>query len=446
MRILLKCPSRARPKQLLETLTKYVTMASKPELMGIVISCDVDDSTMTPEPIQRQVFQVIDRFAWKALYYGNNKTKIEACNADIEKVEYPWDIVVLVSDDMIPEVRGYDEIIRRTGSLDSILWFNDGFQGYKLNTLSIYGRTMYERLGSMYAPQYKSFYCDTELTDLCKTTLKDKTIYNQTCIIRHRHPSLGYAVAVDALYVRNHKYFEEDLRTYISRKQYECDLSILIPTLVERQSKFDTLTASLREMFARICPGLRLQINELRDNRQMSVGMKRRLLLEQSKGKYSVFIDDDDDVTDAYFEDFLACFIASDDVMRIRGRMSGYTFAHSIEYPLNGIMYTDMFVRPPNHLNPMLTEFARLSTFEDASRGEDLKWTIDLAKTGILKHETRSDPSRIHYNYNVSMALDPRVIEYQKTHTYEEWVKTLLVPAKPRTSVLRLGSRGFVSK
>ena len=445
MKILLKCPSRSRPKQLLETLSKYATMAVRPDLMGVVISCDVDDATMTPEPIQRQVFQVIDKFAWKALYYGANKTKIEACNADIKKVDYPWDIVVLVSDDMIPEVRGYDEMIRRAApGLDCILWFNDGFQEYKLNTLSIYGREMYNRLGSMYVPDYKSFYCDTELTDLCKGSLKDKTVYNPTCIIRHRHPALGYS-GVDALYMRNQKYFEVDIRTYISRKAYSCDLSILIPTLVDRQAQFTQLVASLREQFARICPGLRLEINELRDNREMSVGMKRRLLLERATGKYVAFIDDDDSVTDAYFEDFLTCFTSGHDVMMLRGDMIGHTFVHSISHSLSGAMYANnMFIRPPNHLNPMLADFARLVTFEDAIRGEDLKWTIDLAKTGMLKHETPT--TRVHYNYNVQGTVSPQLIEYQKTHTYEEWVKALLVPAKPVRSGLRLSSRGFVSK
>jgi len=445
MKILLKCPSRSRPKQLLETLSKYVTMASRPDLMGVVISCDVDDTTMTNEVVQRQVFQVIDKFAWKALYYGENKTKIEACNADIEKVDYPWDLVVLVSDDMIPEIHGYDDIIRKSApSLDCILWFNDGYQGYKLNTLSIYGREMYRRLGSMYAREYKSFYCDTELTDLCKGVEKSKTVYNPLCIIRHRHPALGYGGA-DSLYLRNQKYFEQDLRTYISRKVYSCDLSILIPTLVERLPQFTALVLSLREQFARICPGLRLEINELRDNRQMSVGMKRRLLLERATGKYVAFVDDDDSVTDAYFEDFLSCFTSGHDVMMIRGDMGGHTFVHSIRYPLTGSMYIDnMFVRPPNHLNPMLTEFARLATFEDATRGEDLKWTIDLAKTGILKHETPS--TRVQYLYTINVAVDPRVIEYQKTHTYDEWVKALLVPAKPARTGLRLSSRGFVSK
>ena len=180
----------------------------------------------------------------------------------------------------------------------------------------------------------------------------------------------------------------------------------------------------------------------------MSVGMKRRILLANAKGKYTTFIDDDDSVTDAYFEDFLACFTEQNDVMRIRGQMEEHTFTHSIGIPLTGKLYLDgVFVRPPNHLNPMLADIAKLIQFEDATRGEDLKWTIDLAKTGFLRKETQSDPSRIHYVYNIKgRPVPPQVIEYQKTHTYEEWAKVLLIPAKVKAGGLRLTSRGFVSK
>lgn len=458
MRILLKCPSRSRPQQLLTTLRRYASMAARLDLMGIAVSCDVDDTTMTGSDVQQQLFQVMNQFAWNGLYYSANTSKIEACNADVEKVDYPWDIIVLVSDDMIPEVRGYDEFIRRaaTPDLDCILWFNDGFQGDKLNTLSIYGRAMYTRFGSLYCPEYKSLFCDTELTDLCKGPLKEKTVYNPICIIRHRHPLLGHAVAFDALYVRNQKFYEADLRTYISRKQYACDLSVLIPTLVERRDTCTRLKEAIREKFARLCPGLRLEINEDVDNREKSVGLKRKHLVETANGKYSAFIDDDDEVTDAYFEDFFTCFQTAQDVMRIRGQMGPHTFTHSTEFPLSGKMYVGgVFVRPPNHLNPMLNDIARLVSFEDATRGEDLKWSIGLARTGLLKNETRSEPGRIHYIYNLGgRHVDPRTIEYQATHSYEETLPLLYMAARPRPPtvqapkrpILRLTARGFVSK
>lgn len=464
MRILLKCPTRGRPEQVIATLKKYVQLARRPDRIGIAISCDVDDPTMTPSAVQQRLLSTVSNFEWTALYFGGSKTKIEACNADMEKIEYPWDVVVLVSDDMVPEVSGYDELIRYAMSpdRDCILWFNDGHQEYFLNTLAIYGRVMYERLGHIYEPAYKSFYCDTELTDRCKTDLLPKTRYISKCIIRHKH-FFWTKETPDALYQQNQRFWSDDFRTYMNRKKYDFDLSILIATLEQRRPLFEKLTADIREKFARICPGLRLEILEERDSGQMSVGMKRRRLLNNAKGVYSAFIDDDDDVTNAYFEDFLACFNEKKDVMRIRGQMHDQTFTHSLENKLNGMMWVDgIFVRLPNHLNPMRSEIARMIQFEDATRGEDLKWTIQLSKSGLLKSEYTSDPSRIHYKYNLGdRVIGPEFVEYQKSHTHQDWISTLLVSApKPqppqsqtqrpqqerRIGAMRLGARGFVSR
>jgi hypothetical protein len=433
------------------TLKKYVDLARRPDQIGIAISCDVDDVTMTPSAVQQRLLGLVSRFEWSALYFGGSKTKIEACNADIEKVEYPWDIVVLVSDDMIPEVPGYDEIIRQqmTPDRDCILWFNDGHQEYHLNTLSIYGRTMYERLGHIYEPAYKSFYCDTEITDRCKSDLASKTKYIPRCIIRHKHP-FWTKQAPDALYHQNQRFWTEDFRTYMFRKNYQFDFSILIATLEQRRSLFDKLTADLREKFARLCPGLRLEILEERDAGQISVGLKRRNLLQRAKGRYLAFIDDDDAVTDEYFEDFLKCFTEKKDMMRIRGKMHDYTFTNSLDTTLDSKMYVDgIFIRLPNHINPMLAEIARMVTFEDAVRGEDLKWTISLAKLGLLKSESTSDPSRIHYLYNLGdRPITTVFIESQKQRTLQEWVTTILIPTPQpdRRSGMRLGARGFVSR
>jgi hypothetical protein len=451
MRILLKCPTRGRPDQVMATLKKYVDLARRPDQIGIAISCDVDDVTMTPSAVQQRLLGLVSKFEWSALYFGGSKTKIEACNADIEKVEYPWDIVVLVSDDMIPEVPGYDEIIRQQmpPDRDAILWFNDGHQEYHLNTLSIYGRTMYERLGHIYEPAYKSFYCDTEITDRCKSDLASKTKYIPRCIIRHKHP-FWTKQAPDALYHQNQRFWTEDFRTYMFRKNYQFDFSILIATLEQRRSLFDKLTADLREKFARLCPGLRLEIIEERDAGQISVGLKRRKLLQRAKGKYTAFIDDDDAVTDEYFEDFLKCFTEKKDMMRIRGKMHEYTFTNSLDTTLDSKMYVDgVFIRLPNHINPMLAEIARMVMFEDAVRGEDLKWTISLAKLGLLKSESTSDPSRIHYLYNLGdRPITTEFIESQKQRTLQEWVTTLLIPTPQpeRRSGMRLGARGFVSR
>lgn len=460
MRILLKCPTRSRPQKVIQTLASYVKLANHPEQLGVAISCDEDDDSMKRNLVQEELLRTLNPVAWKRIFFSPNKNKIQACNANMNEIDYEWDIVVLVSDDMIPQVQGYDDVIRNHmmssfPDTNGILWFNDGAQGDKLNTLCVFGRTMYQSFGYIYHPEYKSLFCDTELTDLCKGDLASKCLYVPYCIIRHEHPGTGYAQNNDALYVLNQKYWNEDMYTYIRRKTYAYDWSVLIPTIPGREEKLRTLIGSIREKMSRICPDLRLEFCLSFDNRETSVGLKRQHLLNQAKGRYLSFIDDDDDITDAYIEDLQACFRGGYHVMRLRGNIEPYTFTHSLENTLTTPMARgEVFLRPPNHLNPMMSDVAKFIHFRDAIRGEDLDWTIRLSKTGFLTTEYKTDDSRIHYIYNMGeRKVGPGSLAMQQATSYETMLSMVWTsngaqaptPQTPSTG-LRLTSRGFVSR
>ena len=461
MRILLKFPTRSRPMEALNVLRKYYQLANRPDMIGVAVSCDEDDESMTRGLVKDEMHKTsLQYFAWQRVFYGQSKSKIEACNADIAAVDWSWDIVMLVSDDMVPQIKGYDDVIRtqmQAGFPDTngILWFNDGYQKDNLNTLSIMGRKMYESFGYIYHPSYKSFYCDTEFTDLCKGALKDKCLYNPYCIIRHEHPGLGYK-AHDTLYNANQRWWSTDLHTYISRKTYAFDWSILIPTIPGREVKLQALIASIHEQRQKICPHLRIDINVYFDNRELSIGAKRQALLQGAKGKYVSFIDDDDRVLEPYFEDAAACIAQNLDVCRLRGTIAQYTFTHSLVTKLDSMMAEgDVFLRPPNHLNVLLTDVAKCVPFSDAIQGEDFDWAVKLSKTGYLKTEYTSDPSRIHYIYDMGdRVLPANAIERQRLITSEDMLRAVwtpnghVIPRKDQpvaTAKFRLGPRGFVS-
>jgi glycosyltransferase involved in cell wall biosynthesis len=196
------------------------------------------------------------------------------------------------------------------------------------------------------------------------------------------------------------------------------------------------------------------------DNREMSIGNKRQKLLENAKGKYLSFIDDDDDITDAYVEDVLQMIRNNWPVMRLRGQIAQYTFTHSLDNKLTDNMARgEVFLRPPNHLNPMMSDVAKLVRFKDGTRGEDLDWTIRMARAGFLVREYQSDPSRIHYIYNMgTRVVDPQSLVFQQQTSYETMLRMVWTPSGPRvpedpariaptqrTGGLRLGPRGFVS-
>ena len=419
MRILLKCPTRSRPARVLKTLSTYIRLAARPDLLGVAVSCDSDDPTMT-NPVDLQT--ALAPCAWSRIFSSPNRSKIEACNANMSEIDWDWDIVVLVSDDMVAQVRGYDETIRtqmtnRFPDRNGILWFNDGCQGSNLNTLCIYGRAFYEERGMIYEPVYKSLFCDTELTDQCRTIFADRCAYIPSCIIRHEHPGAGYTQYMDALYDRNQKYWNEDMYTYIRRKTYAYDWSVLIPTSPGREQ---TLLTSLREKVARLAPELRVEYCSTVDSGEKSLGVKREELLQGAKGRYMAFIDADDDITDAYIEDLLSTMAGGFHVMRLRGQVRKHRFTHSTENSLTG----DALLRPPTPLNPMLTDAAKFFHFKDTMQGDDLEWTIRLARAGFLETEYRSDLSRIHY-----LQGEP----------------VLSQPQDRRVPILKLGPRGFVS-
>jgi hypothetical protein len=437
-------------------------MCNDPSMLGIAVSCDVGDGSMTDTTELRRVLRPC---AWSQVFYSPNRNKIEACNANMSEIDWDWDIVVLVSDDMIPQIRGYDDVIRnhmlaKFPDRNGILWFNDGFQGDKLNTLCVYGRAFYEEQGYIYQPDYKSLFCDTELTDKCRGEYRERCAYIPYCIIRHEHPGTGYSQNMDALYAVNQKYWNEDMYTYIRRKTYAYDWSVLIPTIPGRELSFRKLVASIRERVARIAPELRVEYCVRFDNREMSIGLKRQELLQGARGKYMSFVDDDDDITDAYIEDLVETIRGQYPVMRLRGQIGQYTFTHSLENRLTGPMAVgDVFLRPPNHLNPMMTDVAKLIHFRDSLRGEDLDWTIRMARAGFLTFEYHSSSERIHYLYQMGeRKLDPASLDFQRNTSYETMLQMVWTPAGPRVPdphpapvpgpripVLKLGPRGFVS-
>jgi len=215
MKILFKYPTRNRPEWFKKTLQRYCDFMSNKELFHFTITLDEDDESMNNEHISQwlKYFPLLD------YKYGKHESKVEACNADID-LTLDWDILVLVSDDMIPVVKGFDSIIVQKmkqyfPDTDGALHFSDGFEGDQSNiTLSIMGRKLYERIGYVYHPAYKSFFCDKEFTDVVYKM--EKVMYFPEVIIKHIWS--GGPHSKDALYQRNSKMGKGDKKTYDRRK------------------------------------------------------------------------------------------------------------------------------------------------------------------------------------------------------------------------------------
>jgi len=215
MKLLIKFPTRSRRKQFFETFDKYQEYISEPTTR-FLITIDEDDSDMNND----EVLAILESYDNVSFVIGQSNSKIHAINRDIDTSE-DWDIILLASDDMIPQVKGFDKVINTLMNAnypdtDGILFFNDGFKGQELNTLCILGKKYYERFNYIYYPEYKSTWCDNEFMDVANI-LKKQT-YIDDVIIRHEHPDYGLA-ARDEVHSKNFQNENHDKSLYLSRKQ-----------------------------------------------------------------------------------------------------------------------------------------------------------------------------------------------------------------------------------
>lgn len=216
MRVLLKYPSRGRPQQFLTTLRGWLTQAADLSRIAVLVSYDEDDATMTADVIR----QAEDMHPSLIAARGKSKTKIAACNADLNEYGGNWDIVLLISDDMWCVRQGWDTMIRDNMAryfpdMDGALWIYDGAQR-KINTLECVGRKRYDAFRYLYHPTYCSFFCDDEQTAV---GLRDKKLVMiEQSVAHHQHPSWLKGMKPDATYARNNRYWTQDKLNYERRK------------------------------------------------------------------------------------------------------------------------------------------------------------------------------------------------------------------------------------
>jgi hypothetical protein len=212
MKILCQYPTRGRPELFLTTLKKYKDTAKNNKNITYHVVIDKDDTSMKNIKNYNITNGVL-------FIMTESKTKIEAINKVPDIVN--WDILLLVSDDMIPQVNGWDNIIREDmqkyyPDLDGVLWYNDGYAGRRLNTLACMGRKYYERFGYIYHPAYKSLYADNEFMEVANN-LKKQT-YIDSVIIKHEHPA-NTGKPYDERYRITESFYSEDKAMYEKRKQ-----------------------------------------------------------------------------------------------------------------------------------------------------------------------------------------------------------------------------------
>ncbi len=415
-RLLIKLPTRSRPEKFFKTLDTFYEKLSNKVPYHFLISCDLDDKSMNQDKIK----EMLREYPNLSFYFGHHDSKVAAYNADMES-HNDFDVVLVVSDDMEPVVDGYDQIImdrflKEFPDLDGVLNFNDGHaSAEKCNTMPIIGRTFYERFGYIYQPLYKSLFCDSELT-LVSRMLAKEAIYDDV-IVRHNHPIFDANPSWDQLYQRNNAFWDVDQKTFVHRrynnfeitdsmmqKIFTKDWSILICTLEKRAKSFNFIYNKLKKQINDAGLTDKIEVLYLKDDGQASVGYKRNELMKKSKGLYTCFIDDDDDVHDNYIQMIHEKLKMNPDCVSLKGVI---TFnGQSPQLFIHSLKYTDYFekdstyYRPPNHLNVIKRCFGIQCFFPEKNFGEDAIWSLDLLKLGLVKKEEEITQPYYFYLFN----------------------------------------------
>jgi hypothetical protein len=140
------------------------------------------------------------------------------------------------------------------------------------------------------------------------------------------------------------------------------------------------------------------------DNRVISTGTKRQLLLDAAKGHMISFIDEDDEVPDYYLEEGLNAAKSGMDCASMYGEMTtngsqniGWFLAKDNPNSTIKKGKDNFYLRTTNHLSFVKRELALLAGFKDISNGEDKAYSEAL--NPYLKTEYAISRPMYHYKF-----------------------------------------------
>lgn len=210
-------------------------------------------------------------------------------------------------------------------------------------------------------------------------------------------------------------------------------LSILICSLVQRKHLYEMLIWNLKGQVRILSKGIscisesyksyevdgclimkyafnKVEIISAIDDRKITTGKKRNILIEQAIGKYVVFHDDDDIPADFYVEEILKGCIHKVDAMAMTGIMTTdganperWEISKDNQYITIVKDGKNVYLRYQNHISPIKREIASKFEFPDITHGEDYAWATAIHNSGLIKTEYKIERHPMYiYDYRTN--------------------------------------------
>lgn len=186
-------------------------------------------------------------------------------------------------------------------------------------------------------------------------------------------------------------------------------LSVLIPTIPERAVRFTNLYNELHrqleyiQTFHASLGHVEILVNAEKKylDGGPSIGEKREELVRRAEGKYLCFCDDDETVSPNYLETLVRLCQTNVDVVTFRAMVKLKTFWALVEmrfeYKNNDQISPDFTVRrPPWHMCPVKSVYAKLQQFKHVNDAEDFEWmnrVLEMCTSSVFT-------DRILFQYN----------------------------------------------
>lgn len=190
-------------------------------------------------------------------------------------------------------------------------------------------------------------------------------------------------------------------------------LSILIPTVIGREKSFNELEEFLQWQISAGSLWGKVEIQNICDNKELSIGAKRNELLKLATGEYCVMIDDDDTVSYQFVEKILEALEKNPDCVGYKElciyegkgvKSSEISIKHRTwQDAKDGRNYYTFLANGFNHVRspfykvPIKTDLCRKVGFKDLRYEEDREFSKAIYP--LLKTEVYIDEFMYIYRY-----------------------------------------------